>query len=292
MDSTAHILESQPDWLTVVAHGEASSRSLLRVADQLAAEELVDGNKVRPFHSEGYVGWQIARVRAGTCSRGTLVQLSGDLARSAFDRVYPVAEQVNRLDLAVTYVVPTNDEDLAYQHSIEYSGWTPTGRRKAKHEYRRYANGGGSLIVGTRTSQLYLRIYDKQRESGEPRYAGAWRYELESKGPAGERLALACSRSPDRATFCQGVLHDYLSDHGIKPPWDSATQRLLSPGFRRRSDARSRLSWFRRSVGPSVAWMRQVGRGDDALEALGLERRPYGGWDWSSVDRQRTEGTE
>lgn len=282
MESTPYILESQPDWLTVVCHGDASSRALMRVATELATPELADGNRMKPFRSQGYNGWSCARVRAGSCDRGTLVQLSGDLAATAFDRVYPLAEAVNRIDLAVTVVMPINDEDLAFQHSIEYEGWTPSGRKKAVHEYKRYPNGGTSLIVGKRASELYLRVYDKQRESNDTRYIGAWRYELECKATAAERLAMDCAGCADRAAFCQGALHDYLHDHGIRPPFDPATQRMLSPGFRRRSDARSRLTWLRRSVAPSVGWFRQIGRADEALESLGLQRQAQGGWDWAT----------
>ena len=280
MHDTVVVFESQPDWLTAASHGEASSRALLRVAERLHALEAEQGNRVKPFSSQGYLGSQCARVRLGVCARGTMVQLSGDLAALAWDQVYPVAEDVTRVDFAVTARVAPNVDDVALRHEAEYQVWKPKGRKKAECEYQRWGKGGSKFVIGVRTSDYYLRVYDKERESQQERYAGAWRYELECKAGTATRLALAYADTVDRAAFCHGLVHDYCSDHGLTPVFQPGSDRVLTPGLRRRSDATSRLAWYGGSVAPSLVLMRSWGYGDLALERLGLVRMDDGKWQW------------
>lgn len=45
---------------------------------------------------------------------------------------------------------------------------------------------------------------------------------------------------------------------------------MILAGFRRRSDAESRIRHLSRNVKPTIDWLREEGYLDTALEALGL----------------------
>jgi hypothetical protein len=50
-------------------------------------------------------------------------------------------------------------------------------------------------------------------------------------------------------------LHDYLADHGITSGLHNPGNRVLVPGFRRRSDRESRLRYLESTVRPVVEWL-------------------------------------
>ena len=271
------VLESQADWLTAAVHTADKNVTLEHYASGWAARELADGAKMRPWRLMGYEGYLAGRVRYGTRQAAGLVQLSGDLAARHLDGLVPLADNVSRLDLAVTAQFTPPQPDTG---SVAYLD--------AEHHYKEHstaarpwriadADGGWTTYLGDRSSDTFLRLYNKQAEcrassdaAGELHYAGCWRWELELKGHFAKSAAHSLQAAPDRPAFVQGWMYDYVTKHGMRPPWERSGGAKLAGAFRRRSDRESRLSWLRRSVAPSVAWLLENGDRTDVLTALGL----------------------
>src|SRR4030065_182464 len=77
---------------------------------------------------------------------------------------------------------------------------------------------------------------------GPERYRGCWRWELEAKGGMALPLAIAVNERSDRAAYVQAYVHGWAMAHGITPTWEPLGSQELIPGFRRRSDADTRLA--------------------------------------------------
>ncbi len=278
-DCTTVVIEAQADYLTLAAHHRAETDELRHHCERWVTQEVADGARVRPFRLNGYIGWRAGRVSYGERENAGLVQLSGDYAARHFDTIYPLASNVSRFDVAVTARLAEQDNQLgsrSYQQAVAFHD---AHARSALPSFHGDAEGGYTCYVGNRTSDYYLRIYNKEAEqasvhdaSGLEQYRRAWRYELECKGLAAATLALAHSGAADRHSWCQSVVHNYTSAHGIQPAFPHDGERVLGPTLRRRSDRDTRLAWVRSTVRPALEYLLQTGTRAEVMEALGLER--------------------
>jgi len=278
-DDTRTIIEAQPDWLTVSAHGTDAATNLhlwalLRVHEQRAL-----GNRLQRFRLEGYEGQHCGAVEWGRRDESAvLVRLIGQLADTHLTEALSLADTCTRLDLAVTVRhtppdphVGANVYTLAEQHRA-------ANPRSALPWQVRDADGGVTTYVGARGSANMLRVYNKEAECratgdapGVDRYRGCWRYELEAKGPMSMPLAQAVNARTDRGAYVAAYVHAWMLAHGVLPQWDAQTPVRLIPGFRRRSDADSKLRHLARNVKPTVEWLVAEGYEDEMRRALGLE---------------------
>lgn len=277
-NTPATVIESQVDWLTVSAHGTDRAHGLAWLAHEWAQAEKSAENKLRKWNLAGYTGQMVGRVRWGQRDEhATLVQLSGQLAEDHLDELVELCDGITRVDLAVT--VRTAEPDphvgpnaylLGTWHNRDHPNsaltWRVTDARK-----------GETVYIGKRESDYFARLYNKEQECisnddapGALRYANCWRYELECKGLAAPTIALSAHSAPNRSSYCQGAVHSFYAGHGVEPIFRPDGERVLLPGFRRRSDAESRLRHLGRNVKPTIDWLREAGRLSDALAVLGL----------------------
>ena len=279
----ATLIESQVDWLTVTSHDQSDLGALSVVGTTLAAQEAEGGNRLTPWRWLGYVGWHCGRASVGTSPQGTVVRLSGDLANSAFAEATEASEHVSRLDLAAT--VRLDEQDLFYElrRWEEYKRWAATvGGDHAGH-YIEDHKGAATAYIGSRTSDVMLRIYNKEGETKangdqaeRERYKNCHRYELELKNAraCATAAALGISESPTPAIL--GWVAGFLSARGISTQDVSLDLLALEPGFRRRSDTDSKLGWLASQVQPTMRWLADHGHTEDLIRVLGLDQMDDG----------------
>lgn len=275
---TGVVIESQPDWLTASAHGQANAKSLLDLGVGLAKGEQARGNKPRKWRAMGYEGITIGRVTYGQRdTAATEVRLSGDAAAEYLDATVALADRITRLDLAVTYrfdrpYIRHGPENYvrALKHHEQYP-------KSALPSVAGNADGGFTLYLGHRASEYYFRQYNKEAQERKQmgkqydgRYDRCWRYELEMKASVPMAVCKKLMKAADRAEWIQGYIHTYATAHGLAVPFESAGGQELVPGFRRKSDETTKLNHLARNVRPTVLWLNDRGRGADALRALGL----------------------
>lgn len=226
MDSSTTVIESQLDWLTVGTDGEEHTTSLRRMAERWVATEQEGGARVKPFRLLGNIGWQAGRVRFGQRDSHGLLQLSGDLAEQHVNALHLLADHVSRVDLAVTCHIPTAHNlypELHYAQALARRQKDPT---TALPKLVQDGNGGSTFYLGERTSNFFLRVYDKEAECrarqdspGEDHYHGCTRYELEVKGPDAERWTRGLVVSAERSASVQRWVWEWCVNHGLELPF-------------------------------------------------------------------------
>lgn len=272
------VIESQPDWLTVSAHGEAKARLLLELGVRLAKEEKARGNKPGKHLRLGYEGIHVGRVTYGQRDvRATQLMLSGDLAASELDVSVALADSVTRLDLAVTCRLDQPNEYLGEASAKDALAFHKLHPRSARPWGIFDDDAINTLYIGERGSESYFRLYNKERQerkemgdSYDGRYDDCWRYELETKGSLPSLILKKLLPAKDRGEWIRSYLRSYTLAHGLEPPFDAAGPLALIPGFRRKSDVDSKLNHLSKNVRPTVQWLREQGRDADMRQALGL----------------------
>lgn len=277
----ATIIEAQLDWLTCSFASENKTQRAHAWAYSRAQREHREGYKESPFRLMGYEGWAVGRVRFGTREDNGLLQLSGDLAEQYAAEMVAAADRVSRVDIAVTVCLEEPDQfigESTYAQASNFRAWHPTS---AMPWIVQDDDGGCTAYVGHRTSDRFLRVYNKAAEAlksedaaGILHYKNCWRYELECKGTVALPMAREAVTAADRPRFIQQQLYRFCAKHGITPLFTPDQPAELVPGFRRRSDYQSRLNWLKKSVNPAILSMLEVGDRGDIIEALGLGEEP------------------
>jgi hypothetical protein len=123
---------------------------------------------------------------------------------------------------------------------------------------------GCTITLGSRTSAIHLRVYDKYQESKGAYAQGCWRWELELKREQSEQAQTAWRLSLLPDTYVAAVVADFPTRYGLTVPWN-ASGVVDRPGLiHRQRDADRLLKWFEGQVAPSVQWVAQA-RGRDAV---------------------------
>jgi len=271
LHSTITVIESQCDWLTLTCTQASRESDFRWWSSRMLAREQRDGNRMADYNLRGYNGLRCGRVRWGLRMDGEIVQLSGDLAAQEMSTGARLADNCSRVDVAVTVRVTPAYPGLELAHWKEHLGPYHGEGRKATAMLIQSDDGGTTFYLGKRTSEVMLRVYDKAVESGDDRYRGCHRYELEIKGDRAKPTLQQLTTTSDPSDWCQATVHEWATTHGLSPVFDLTTSVSLVPGLRRRSDTETKLRWLSSAVRPTVDWLREFGHQAKVLHALGYD---------------------
>jgi len=133
--------------------------------------------------------------------------------------------------------------------------------------------GGATCYVGTRTSEQFARIYNKDAESGDKAYERVWRYEVQLKNKYASKLSeQIAGKTYTASSHALVFVKQWLSHRGVSTPWQADAELLPLPKVNvsdTQTDAK--LDWLRKQVRPSLRVLLKYGLRDAILEALGLD---------------------
>jgi|NitcycUWRBECK01A_1040262.scaffolds.fasta_scaffold00004_2 hypothetical protein len=203
------------------------------------------------FH--GYAGMRLPDTSILTRDNRTLYIASGSGAQRGW-KLARTGDNCSRIDIQVTARVPGGDvsEYINTQHNGVRSARTLRGH--TQHTRYEVVDGvGQTLYIGKRSSDLFIRIYDKFAESGDEAYKGCVRLEIEYKGKRSAAIwrALADGSLSLRAMMAM-LLRD-LEERGVDVSWiDLDRQDVVRPKPIPLKEERT-LGWWASQVAPSVA---------------------------------------
>lgn len=223
---------------------------------------------------QGYIGWQIGGLYLGERLDGTILRVSSGLAGEYWARGYPTGHNVSRLDIAVDVWADIEPDDLIARHNVE----TLRARGAVSSRPWRVAcvkgyGDGDTLYIGARSSEVFGRIYNKERESStDEQYKGCTRYEVEFKAETARTVVDRCgSRRYDKRSLAEEV-HSVFLRRGVGFLSDVTQARAIDTIVRgpTTSDER-KLVWLQHQVAPTVKHLTAVYGRDTIFAALGIE---------------------
>lgn len=267
------------DYLTTTWHSEIRDTVLVSTSNimdwaQSQATKHGKGDWVKPWAWQGYIGYSCGPCQIGERPDGTIVRLSSKAAHDWLVSGFPAGHNISRIDIAMTvWQVYDQSEQIAL-HSAE----AEEKRRTLQHRpFRvRLIDGkgdGDTLYVGSRSSEMFVRIYDKEREQkNEPQWIGAIRYEAECKEELAKRVYERCIAGGYSATNCASVLTGLLARRGVVPLGARGIRpTYISPSGLPKSSIESSLSWLDEQVRPTVRKLIAAGFEREVWAALGIE---------------------
>lgn len=238
-----------------------------------------DGNETVSSRRQGYEGVSIGGSFCGVRDDGYMVNVSGERAQAGFDIVYRYQPHVSRLDVQCTFQSSDGAGDTARnaQLAVEQSNTKLSKAAQRDATLIQSLSGGATCYVCSKKSEQFARIYEKGAESGEEKYKGAWRYEVQLKNKLATQTAtlfrLSEYAQPNQAAV---FVRQWLRKRGVSVPWQAEAELHALPSETNTvSDVETRLRWLREQVRPAIRRLIKLGLRDSILEALELtdERR-------------------
>jgi len=139
--------------------------------------------------------------------------------------------------------------------------------------------GGGTLYVGSRSSDAFGRLYDKGAllntqlpGTRQIPIAQLWRAEIEYKAKrarAAWEASQALANGVARRTFIADTVLTWFQNHGVYLPIMPTSPSIVSVASRACDDIRT-IKWFHEQVRPAILRVSENGLEKEALAALGL----------------------
>jgi hypothetical protein len=269
------------DWLTCTWDRDNPEYGVY-IGDCLHFEDYVreQGNITEVETWQGYLGRKTGSFFVGEREQGYCVRVSGSLAHLAFTSIYRIGMHASRLDVAVTawYTPSISGIGINALSSARFAKLSGRVRNPVRITHYEDDTGGFTLYLGRRSSKAYARLYNKEIESADEYYKGAWRYEVELHNEAATSTAiqLLSPLFPIEETICS-IVWTYWHSKGVLPQFDALAQGLeVVLPRREKTTIDKSLAWLETQVRPTVAKLIALGYTDAVLAALGLPEADRG----------------
>lgn len=270
------------DYFTGVCKRGKYERLFQEVSVRLLEGERSRGNLVGPWNWKGYQGLRAGAIECGTRTDSSIIRISGATAEKTWLEVYPITTSVTRIDVQVT-VFDGRDitEELCkvYEWAKEREGGI---NARPKFRLIQGTDGGITLYVGSRKSDVMGRMYDTGKKHKQIEYQGGFRGELEIHGGRAAHMSARLYDSTCRQALCAQTAVSWLHDR--TGPHESFSTCLSSPLFsgstasaamwlplpRRPTDCQRALQCARIQWRKNARMLVAKGYGAELLECLGL----------------------
>jgi DNA relaxase NicK len=204
----------------------------------------------------------------GRSDAGSMVQVSGSLADTLFRPLSHAGGRCSRVDIQVTATPPEGPDEYLRSAYDNMSIHERSRGRPALLEIRDTNNGAKMVTVGSRTSEIYARIYDKGKESKDKNWQGMVRHELEVKGQAARDLHTWLMDDILRVHTISAIVGNYFKQRGCPMFWEEYEKRSVPDVQRRTKNDATKIAWLATQVAPTFQDLVKKGKTAEALRAL------------------------
>jgi hypothetical protein len=258
------------DALTVISTTPKSAKNFGRIAGDFIELQVSSGERPNHWRVHQYEGRKWGSFGVASHEDKVLVAVTGPMTESVAAVMAEESCRATRIDCQTTfnYAQPQLDyASVLYSYLKEGKG---SDIRKLSLKFYESKNGQ-TLYLGSRTSSVMGRVYDKSVDYFKP-LGNTWRCELEFKGDLANEAWKAWVQEEDREEALKSELDYRFFRWGISLPFNtSRTRGAMAPPAEIKSRDKY-LEWMRNSVAPVVRDLQGIVDDDILLEALGISQ--------------------
>lgn len=267
--SLSHV-EASCDWLTRTFSDERVRGRVYERAQEILELWVRDGKDAETWDWMGYSGFAVGGMSWGHRDDSDLLRLSGGTAELLFDSFANHVGNCSRLDIALTFTLARVVKGVA---SRNYRNLAELQEPAHTKNYSLIVNnkGGETLYVGSRRSDQFGRVYDKNAEEGTGPVGERWRYEVEFKAERASRALTRLTSTEDRRMMYVSLVYGFFMSRNVALPSMPRGLDITIPVPVEHKSADRQLAWLRRQVRPVVDRLIAKGLSGEVMAALGLE---------------------
>jgi hypothetical protein len=267
------------DWFTSTSCDPDIAGRLRLIALAFAKELETSGEKLKVHKWQGYDGFKSGPFFYGERHDGACSWGSGVAAEPLFVATKGLALHPTRLDLQTTLVLPWDTTGYArlFAQAVKAAsgpGGDAAGRgrgRPTSVQLIESFGDGDTVYVGSPTSEVRGRSYDKHKESGGKFPVGSWRYEVQYKGSQAGEVYSRLRATDDVGKAVVSHVARWYGDKGVPMPLEHIEAVEAVKTAPHEADVERSLRWLHDTVRPAVQDLCDRGYFLRVLVALGLQ---------------------
>jgi len=261
------------DWISATLGREDTSDQmwLYKGIQSLEAVAML-GNAYKRRSMLGFDGWECAGCFIGSNETRHYAQFAGKYANDAYRSIIHPDVHISRIDLQVTvqYDIELIKEGrYQYARAIHHNKSIPEYRRRKIHLYAG-SDGGDTVYLGSPSSDVRGRLYNKAKQSGDTAYERSWRYEVVYRNESAANVFRRCIDADNAAAaiICAEVLNWY-HERGVDILGVELGEHnpIASPKSAR-TDVQRKLAWIRTQVIPTIRKLAEMGYAEELMENI------------------------
>lgn len=243
------------DYLTLTSTRQHTLRQMAEYFNGVLLDDKLLGFLPKRGGAFGFFGQKTRHALLATKEERTMLQVTGKAAQRTM-LLANAGDNCTRLDIQATVRIEGDNVSEAMESIWRAACAAPAVRgHKPKPTYRGDESGKQTIYIGERSSEIYIRIYDKWAECHEEWARGCIRYEVEIKGKTSKALWEKCANEGLGTAYLLTVLRFCLERRGIVCDgidWAGLPEAL--PLKEKTSLERTR-GWIATQVAPALARM-------------------------------------
>lgn len=272
-DAKAATVWSGVDWISATLSREAIDNQVW-LYDAIHALEQVQayGNTYKRRSMLGFDGWESGGCFVGSNDTMHFASFAGKYANDAWHYLEHPKVHISRVDLQITvqYDVELNKEGrYQYASAIRHNRSLPEHRRR-RIDLWAGSDGSDTTYVGSPSSDVRGRVYNKAKQSNEQAYERSWRYEVVYKNDyAGSVFRQLLNATNEVSDVILSETLNWYAQRGIIVLDVRANGRnAIEPPKQPKSDVERKLRWIKNQVVPTIRKLAELGYGEDLMTVI------------------------
>jgi hypothetical protein len=263
------------DWISgTLPAGALDYQTWIGDCEYALMELAKGGNILEHRRLQGYEGMGFSNTFVGTKDDRAFAQYTGERANWAYPYMDHPKVHISRIDLQITVqtdVMDLNQGKRCLRAARTYNKALPEHRRR-KIDFWLGDAGADTVYIGSASSPIRARIYNKQAQSEDIRYTRCWRYEIVLRNDTADRVYRTVVSEGDQATdYIFSAVIEYCRQRGVEIRGLEHIEPIpLVTVVSVPTDVERKLTWLEKQVKPTLKKLSEQGYGDQAARALGL----------------------
>lgn len=243
------------DYITLTSMESVSQSRMISYFNEIAAGDRALGYPLLNGGANGFVGKQTRHALLGWRGERCMLRVSGSRSQRAF-LIADARDNCTRLDIQLTVQI-ARGQVPRFLDALEMvtRNHKPLNGRQPEVRAIHGATGNETVYVGKRSSEVFIRCYNKFLESGEERYRDCVRLEVELKGSTSKRIWRYLAENSLGPGFLIGILCYFINRRGISTDWIDLNTFVEQPPEPQRKRSDVTMAWLATQVAPSVRRM-------------------------------------
>lgn len=272
-DAKAETVYCGVDWISATL-GREELDDQVWLADNLHALSDVQalGNAYKRRSMLGFDGWESGGCFVGSNDTMHYAQFAGKYANDAYHMIDHPKAHISRIDLQVTVQYDTElpkEGRYQYARSIHHNKSLPEHRRRKINLFAG-SDGGDTVYVGSPTSNVRGRLYNKAKQSGEHAYERSWRYEVVYRNELAHNVfrRIIDAHTEVTSVILSSVAQWYHERGIIILDVGSVASDAIAPPKAPPSDVARKLRWIRTQVVPTIRKLAELGYAEELMSEI------------------------